>query len=136
MAPTVRLVAREKPERMYHFPPIPQKARNGWGTKQRRQDGGGGQLLRALVVFLEERDVEGQFGVGLLLLPGVRFFAQGGALRVDAQPAAMDALKDVREDAFLVGFGRIHLVMERVSSIGHSDVPEHADGDDALFEMD
>ena len=93
-------------------------------------------LLGALVAFLEERDVEGQLSVGLPFLLGVGLLAQGGALRIDAQPSAMYALEDMREDALLVGFARIHLVVERVGSIGHRNIAEHADGDDALIEMD
>ena len=59
-------------------------------------------FLLALVALREERDVEGQLGVGLLLLLAVRVLAQHRALRVDAQPAAMRALEDVRKNALFI----------------------------------
>ena len=89
-------------------------------------------LLRPLVAFGEERDVEGCLGRGRLPLFAAGFLAQHGALRIDAQPAAAHALKDVRKHALLVHFCRIHLVVQRVGAIGHGDIAQHAHGDHLL----
>jgi len=44
------------------------------------------------------------------------------ALRVDADPAAVDALENVGEDALLVHLGGIDLVVQGVSAVGHGDI--------------
>lgn len=93
-------------------------------------------LLIALVASGEQRDVEWLGSRRGLFRFGVGVFADSGALRVDANPAAAEALEDVGEDAFFIDLGGVDLVVESVGSISHGDVAQHADGDDFLGEVD
>lgn len=81
--------------------------------------------------------MEGEFGLGFGLagLAGLGgFVADGGALGVDADPVAVEALEDVGEDATFFEDDAVDAVGEGVGSVGDGDVAEGADGDDFLLE--
>ena len=90
--------------------------------------------LVALIALAEERNVKGQLGIGLLLGLGAGIFAHRGALGVDAQPAAVGALEDVRENAFFLPLGGIDLAAQNIGSVGHGDIAQHAHCNHVLIE--
>lgn len=94
-------------------------------------------LVLGFVGFGEEGDVEGEFGLGLGFggLAGFwGFVADGGALGVDADPVAVEALEDVGEDAAFLDDDVVDAVGPDVGAVGNGDVAEGADGDDFLLE--
>src|ERR1035437_77242 len=74
------------------------------------------------VLFGEQRQVEGHFGVGLLFDLGIRVAAQSGALGVDADPTAAHTFEDVGKDTFFVYFAGTGLVMKEVGAVSHGEI--------------
>ena len=92
--------------------------------------------LWSVLVLGKQRNVERQIclRLPLLVLGLLAILAQRRSLRIDANPGVVLALENVRKHALLVGFVVRHLMMQDVGSVGHGNVAEETDGDDALFQ--
>ena len=73
--------------------------------------------------------------VRLFLLLAGCVFAEEGALRIYADPAAADALEDMGKYPLFINLAGADLVVEDIGAVGDGGVAEQADGNDALLEV-